>query len=62
MTTPARRKQIAEASARLRAKRKEAGLVRSDVWAHPDDWAEIRALEKRLAEQRKGGYVASVPE
>lgn len=31
---------------------KEAGFTRRDVWAHPDDWSEIRALEKKLKEDR----------
>ena len=53
MTTPARRKQIREAAARLRAKRKEAGLVRKDVWAHPDDWPAIKALEEANLKLRK---------
>ncbi len=53
MTTPSRRKQLSEAAARFRAKRKEAGLIRRDVWAHPDDWDQIRALESRLQSQRE---------
>ena len=52
MTTPARRKQVSEAVARLSAKRKEAGLVRRSVWAHTDDWPQIRALEARLQSER----------
>jgi len=55
MTTPTRRQQIAEAFARLSAKRKEAGLVRRSVWAHPDDWPQIRALEARLKAERETG-------
>ncbi len=51
-TTPTRRKQVAEAVARLSAKRKEAGLVRRSVWAHTDDWPQIRALEARLQSER----------
>jgi hypothetical protein len=50
MTTPARRKQIAEAAARLKAKRREAGLVRLEIWAHPKNHAAIRALAKKLEE------------
>lgn len=53
MTTPERRRQIAEASARLKAKRKEAGLVRVEVWSHPDDRPAILALARRKAKERK---------
>ena len=42
-----------ERQAKSRAARKRLGLVRRDVWAHPDDWPEIRALVKRLQEARE---------
>ena len=35
-----------------RERMKEAGFTRRDVWAHSDDWYQIRALEKKLKEQR----------
>lgn len=60
MASPTRRKQVSEAFARLSAKRKEAGLVRRSVWAHPNDWAKIRVLEKALAEKRKEGYITNM--
>jgi hypothetical protein len=40
---------------RKRAERerdKAKGLIRRDVKAHPDDWAEIRALELKLRSGR----------
>ena len=52
MTTPHRRQQMAEASARLKAKRKEAGLVRVEVWVHPDDLPKITALAEKLRKKR----------
>ncbi len=50
MTTAARRKQIAEAAARLKGKRREAGLVRLEIWAHRKNHAAIQALAKKLEE------------
>tara|TARA_R110000744_G_C19164761_1_gene540908 strand:+ start:610 stop:771 length:162 start_codon:yes stop_codon:yes gene_type:complete len=35
-----------------RARDKAKGLIRRDVKAHPDDWAEIRALELKLKNNR----------
>ncbi len=52
MTTDARRKQIAEAAARLKAKRREAGLVRLEIWAHPKDHAAIKGVANNLAIKR----------
>lgn len=43
----------AERMARLRSRRLAAGLVRRDVWAHPDDWEAIRELERKLREARE---------
>jgi len=43
------------ATERKRLERKrdiDAGLVRRDVKAHPDDWPMIRELESKLREQR----------
>lgn len=54
MTTPHRRQQMAEATARLKAKRKEAGLVRVEVWVHPDDVEWIRSYALDLEAIRKG--------
>lgn len=55
MTTPARRKQIAEAAARLKAKRREAGLARLEIWAHPKDHAAIKRFANNLAAKRAVG-------
>ena len=46
-TTPAERKEAVN-----ERKRKAKGLIRRDVKAHPDDWAEIRALELKLKNNR----------
>jgi hypothetical protein len=35
-----------------RERDKAQGLIRRDVKAHPDDWAEIRALELKLRTKR----------
>jgi hypothetical protein len=45
--TDAERKQ-AERDAK-----RAAGLVRKDVWAHPEDWPAIRALEAKLRARRE---------
>tara|TARA_R110002073_G_scaffold335762_2_gene528805 strand:- start:49 stop:201 length:153 start_codon:yes stop_codon:yes gene_type:complete len=45
-TTPAERKR------KERERDKAQGLIRRDVKAHPDDWAEIRALELKLRTKR----------
>jgi len=46
-TTPAERKR------KERERDKAQGLIRRDVKAHPDDWAEIKALELKLKNARK---------
>ena len=45
-STPAERKR------KERERDKAKGLIRRDVKAHPDDWAEIRALELKLRAKR----------
>lgn len=35
-----------------RERMKDLGFKRRDVWAHPDDWEQIRKLEKKLQEKR----------
>ena len=45
-------KTSAERQRIYREKRKKAGFVRQDVFAHPDDWPEIRKLEKKLQKAR----------
>ena len=42
------RKRMAE----MYKRRKDAGFVRRDRWAHPDDWPEIDAMISRISEQR----------
>jgi hypothetical protein len=44
--TPAERKRAE------RERDKAKGLIRRDVKAHPEDWAEIRALELKLKSKR----------
>jgi hypothetical protein len=44
--TPAERKR------KERERDKALGLIRRDVKAHADDWAEIRALESKLRSNR----------
>ena len=39
---------------KYRVVKKASGLVRVEVWAHPDDAGTIRALAKTLSGQRKG--------
>tara|TARA_R110000772_G_scaffold212065_1_gene322603 strand:+ start:531 stop:677 length:147 start_codon:yes stop_codon:yes gene_type:complete len=46
MTTPAERKRAE------RERDKAKGLIRRDVKAHAEDWAEIRVLELKLRNQR----------
>lgn len=46
-------KSAAERKRKERERKAELGLVRRDVWAHPDDWPEIRELEKRLQKDRE---------
>jgi len=36
----------------FREKRKNLGLFRREVWAHPDDWHKFKELEKNLFEER----------
>ena len=60
MTTPGRRQQIAEAAARLKAKRKEAGLARIEIWAHADDHEALKALAVKLADARRSNSKRSL--
>lgn len=53
MTTPARRKQIAGAAARLKAKRKEAGLVRLEMWVHEDNVKHVKAYADEIERERR---------
>jgi hypothetical protein len=42
-------------SAALRERRAKAGLVRKDVWIHPDDWPAIKAAIDRRTKARERG-------
>ena len=53
VTNPTRRQQVAEAVAHLRAKRKEAGLVRLELWVHRDDAKHVKAYAEYAAGKRK---------
>ena len=39
--------------AKARQRKRDAGLVPKERWAHSDDWPEIDALIARLTESRK---------
>ena len=45
-------KTAAQRMAEMYKRRKDAGFVRRDIWAHQDDWPEIKAFVALLAEQR----------
>ena len=51
MTDPAKlnRQRVAKA----RQRKRDAGLVPKERWAHPDDWPQIDALIQRLTAKRK---------
>ena len=38
--------------AKARQRKREAGLVPKERWAHPDDWPEIDRLIQRLTKAR----------
>jgi hypothetical protein len=52
LTTEKIRQQVRESVAKLRQRRREAGLVRQDVWAKPEDWPKIREIEAKLKAER----------
>ena len=45
-------KTTAERVAALRADRDALGLKRLELYAHPDDWPEIKALAEKLQKRR----------
>lgn len=47
------RAQSREGVARLRERKRAAGLVLKQVWVHPDDWPEIRDTIDRKASERE---------
>lgn len=47
-----KRKAAAERKRLERQRKKDAGLIRRDVWAHPDDWPVLRKLEEDLQNKR----------
>lgn len=46
-------KSVAERKRAERERKKKLGLVRRDVWAHEDDWPQIRDFEKKLQKKRE---------
>ena len=54
MTTPEQRAKGAERAARLKAKRKEAGLVRLELWVHPDNVDDIKSYAAFVETEREG--------
>ena len=52
MTNPARRQQIAEAAARLKARRKEAGLVRLELWIRKENVEAVKAAASKIEETK----------
>ena len=46
-------KQNRQRVAKTRQRKRDAGLVPKERWAHPDDWPEIDALIKRLSAKRE---------
>ena len=51
MTNPA--KQNRQRVAKARQRKRDAGLVPKERWAHPDDWPQIDALIAMLTKSRK---------
>ena len=47
----------AERMQRLRIRRRIAGLVRKEIWIHPDDWDRVRARVDELAKEREAQVV-----
>ena len=48
-------KTASERVAKMRKKRSALGMVRKDVYVHPDDWHEIRLLVAKLQRRRSKG-------
>lgn len=46
-------KTTAERVQEVRARRKAAGLVRLELWLHPDDAAAVRDLAAKLTRRRE---------
>lgn len=49
---PLTAKTPSERKAAERQRRQDAGLVRLELWAHPDDHAALKALAEKLAKRR----------
>jgi len=45
-------KSVAERKQQERERKKSAGLVRHDIWAHPSDWPQIKELVESLLSKR----------
>ena len=37
----------------MRERRKAAGLIKREVWVHPDDWPKIKQHIERVTSKRK---------
>ena len=46
-------KQNRQRVAKARQRKRDAGLVPKERWAHPDDWPEIDALITKLGNHRQ---------
>ena len=46
-------KQNRQRVAKARQRKRDAGLVPKERWAHPDDWPQIDALIAKLTKHRK---------
>lgn len=55
MTTPP--KTTAQRVQALRQRRDALGLVRLELYAHPDDWTQIKALAEKLQKVRDQAVV-----
>ena len=47
-------KTDAEYKAAERARRREAGLQRFELWLHPKEWPAVKQFVERLAKRRNG--------
>lgn len=50
-------------NAALRERRKAGGLLRKEIWVHPEDWPEIQAvIDERARRRGKGDGVTHSPD
>ena len=50
---PSDAKKNRQRVAKARQRKRDAGLVPKERWAHPDDWPQIDKLIQRLTAKRK---------